>query len=156
MSEAGRLITSRHCLRQLRRLGQRLGEGELRLEAAGRQVALVVQLARIGHPLVDQDQARAVVVEQLAQHVAGAGRLLVVRLQALRRLLPCRPSCQASSPHSVRTTVPSGFVTGLPGEILLPTSTTRFTFGSVVDSGLLQHARRCRASSPGAVPENRW
>ena len=40
------------------------------------------------------------------------------------------PSCQASSPHSVRTTVPSGFVTGLPGEILLPTSTTRFAVGS--------------------------
>ena len=65
-------------LRQLRRLGQRLGEGELRLEAAGGQVALVVELARVGHPLVDQDQARAVLVEQLAQHIAGAGRLLVV------------------------------------------------------------------------------
>jgi hypothetical protein len=69
-------------LRQLGRFGQHLREGELRLEAAGRQVALVVELARIGHPFVDQDQAGAVVVEQLAQHVAGAGRVLVVGLHA--------------------------------------------------------------------------
>ena len=74
-------------LHQLRRLGQHLGEGELRLEAARRQVALVVELARVGHPLVDQDQARPVLVEQLAQHVAGAGRLLVVGLDARERLL---------------------------------------------------------------------
>lgn len=46
----------------------------------------------------------------------------------LKAFLP--PSCQASSPHNVRTTVPSGLVTGLPGEILVPTSTTRFTAGS--------------------------
>ena len=66
--------------RELGRLGQRLGEGELRLEAAGRQVALVVELARVGHPLVDQDQARPVLLEQLAQHVAGVRGLLVVGL----------------------------------------------------------------------------
>ena len=87
MSEAGRLITSRQLLRELGRLGQRLGEGELGLEAARRQVALVVELARVGHPLVDQDQARPVLVEQLAQHVAGARRLLVVGLDAGERLL---------------------------------------------------------------------
>ena len=74
-------------LHQLRRLGQHLGEGELRLEAARRQVALVVELAGVGHPLVDQDQARPVLVEQLAEHVAGAGRLLVVGLDAGERLL---------------------------------------------------------------------
>ena len=44
---------------QLRGFGQRLGEGELRLEAAGRQVALVVKLASVGNPLVDQDQGSA-------------------------------------------------------------------------------------------------
>ena len=55
------------------------------------------------------------------------------------------PSCQASSPHSVRTTVPSGFVTGLPGEILLPTSTTRFAFGR-----LLTPASASTASTPGS------
>ena len=52
MSEAGRLITSRQLLRELGRLGERLGEGELRLEAAGRQVALVVELARVEEPAI--------------------------------------------------------------------------------------------------------
>ena len=42
------------------------------------------------------------------------------------------PSCQASSPQSVRTTVPSDFFTGLPGEILLPTNTTRLAVGSLL------------------------
>ena len=55
---------------QLRGFGERLGEGELRLEAAGRQVALVVKLARVGDPLVDQDQARPVVDEELSQDIA--------------------------------------------------------------------------------------
>ena len=80
------------CFASLRRLGQRLGEGELGLEAAGRQVALVVELARVGDPLVDQDQARPVLVEQLAQHVAGARRLLVVGLRRARR-----PSCRRAA-----------------------------------------------------------
>ena len=48
---------------QLGRLGQHLREGELRLEAPRRQIALVVELARVGDPLVDQDQARRVLVE---------------------------------------------------------------------------------------------
>jgi len=34
------------------------GQGELGLEAAGGQVALVVELARVGYPLVDQHEAR--------------------------------------------------------------------------------------------------
>lgn len=41
-------------LRQLGRFGQHLGEGELGLETAGRQSALVVELARVGDPLVHQ------------------------------------------------------------------------------------------------------
>ena len=64
---------------QLRRFGQRLRERELRLEAACGQIALVVELARIGDPLVDQDQARTEVDEELPQRVAGARRALVVR-----------------------------------------------------------------------------
>jgi hypothetical protein len=39
------------------RLGERLGEGELSLEAPGGQVALVVELAGVGDPFVDQDRA---------------------------------------------------------------------------------------------------
>ena len=57
---------------------ERLGEGELRLEAAGRQVALIVELTRVGDPLVDQDQARPVVDQKLPQGVARAGGVLVV------------------------------------------------------------------------------
>ena len=51
-------------LRHLHRLGERLGEGELGLEAARGQVAAVVELARVGHPLVDQHQARPMPFEQ--------------------------------------------------------------------------------------------
>ena len=60
------------------RLGERLGEGEVGLKATAGQVTGIVELAGIGHPLVDQDQAGAVLVHQLAQHVARAGGPLVV------------------------------------------------------------------------------
>ena len=71
---------------RLGRLGERLREGELGLEAAGRQVALIVELARVGDPLVDQDQTRSVLDEKLAQPVAGAGGMLVVSGHARERL----------------------------------------------------------------------
>src|SRR5208283_1826953 len=51
---------------------------ELRFEAAGRKVALVVELASVSHPLVDQDQTRAILVKQLPQNVTRAGCPLVV------------------------------------------------------------------------------
>ena len=73
---------------ELGRLGQRLREGELRFEGAGRQVALVVQLPRVGHPLVDQDQTGAVVVEERPQRIAGIGGMGVVVGDAGERLLP--------------------------------------------------------------------
>ena len=63
---------------QLHRFGERLGEGELRLEAAGGEVALIVQLPRIGDPLVDQDQARPILDQELPQHVARARGALVI------------------------------------------------------------------------------
>ena len=87
MSEAGRLMTSRHCLASLCRLGERLDEREVSLEAPSRQVALIVKLSRVGHPLVDQNQAWSVRVHQLAQHVARAGGPLVVGLDALEGFL---------------------------------------------------------------------
>jgi hypothetical protein len=46
-----------------------------------------VKLPRVGHPLIDQDQARAVLLEQLAQRIARARRLLIVRLNPRERLL---------------------------------------------------------------------
>ena len=66
----------------------------------------------------------------------------------------CAPSCQASSPHNVRTTVRSDFVTGLPGEILLPTSTTRFVFGRVLTPASATRAS-IPARLPGSTPEKR-
>ena len=71
---------------ELGRFGQRLGEAELGLEAAGGKVALVVKLAGVGDPLVDEDQAGAVIVEELAQRIAGVRRLLVVGCDAVERL----------------------------------------------------------------------
>ena len=73
-----------------------------------------------------------------------------IRSNALRP-----PSCQASSPQSVRTTVPSGLVTGFPGETLLPTKTTGRTFGGAATSALWSTASM-PGSSAGGVPENRW
>src|SRR5690606_4646598 len=69
------------------RLSERLREGELCLKAARGQVTLVVELARIGDPFVDQHHARPVVLEQLAQHVAGTGSTLIIRADALVGLL---------------------------------------------------------------------
>ena len=43
------------------------------------------------------------------------------------------PSCQASSPQRVRTSVPSGLMTGLPGEMRLPTR------DDAVDPGQVGH-----------------
>jgi hypothetical protein len=50
-------------LGQLGRFGEHLGEAELCLEAACGQVALVVELARVSYPLVDQDKAWPVFIE---------------------------------------------------------------------------------------------
>jgi len=44
----------RACPRQ--GLRERLGEREVRLEAPGRKVACIVELAGVGHPLVNEDQ----------------------------------------------------------------------------------------------------
>src|SRR5262249_33229057 len=65
---------------QLCRFCQRLREREVVLEAARRQIAGVVKLPGVGDPLIDQYKARTVLVEQLTELVAGAGRPLVVRL----------------------------------------------------------------------------
>ena len=48
VSEAWQADDQQAVLRRLRRFGQGLGKGELRLERASGQVALVVELARVG------------------------------------------------------------------------------------------------------------
>ena len=90
VSEAGRLITRQAVLCELGRLGQHLGKGELRLESTRGQVALVVELARVGHPLVDQDQAGPILLEKLTQRIPRAGRLLVVGLDPGKGLLAAK------------------------------------------------------------------
>jgi hypothetical protein len=55
----------------------------------------------------------------------------------------------------VRTTVPSGLVDGLPGEILLPTSTTRRAVGILL-APAADITSSMPASSVGAMPEKRW
>ncbi len=78
----------------------------MRLEAACRQIALVVKLARVGHPFVDQDQAGPVVVHQLAQYVARAGGALVIGADSLEgRLaaeLPGQLAPQRADDRAVR------------------------------------------------------
>ena len=60
------------------RLGESLGEGELGIEGATGQVRGVVELAGVGDPLVDEDEARAEFVEELAKGVACiSGRTVI-------------------------------------------------------------------------------
>ena len=69
------------------RFREYLGKTELGLEAAGGEVALVMQLASVGHPLVDEDQAVAVFIEEFQQCIAWTRRLFVVGRDARERLL---------------------------------------------------------------------
>ena len=66
------------------------------------------------------------------------------------------PSCHASSPQSVCTSVPSSFTVDSPGRSSVPTSTTRRTAGSSSTPA----ARTTSWSSWGravtATPEKRW
>src|SRR4051812_3541512 len=59
VSEAGKLTTRRQCFASLADSVSAWAECEVRFEAAGRKIALVMQLAGVGHPFVDQDQGRA-------------------------------------------------------------------------------------------------
>ena len=54
-------------------LGQRLGEGELRLEGTRRQLLVRDELPGVGHPFVDQDQRRRVLLDQRSQGRSGIG-----------------------------------------------------------------------------------
>ncbi len=92
-------------LGRLGRLGQRLRERRLRLEVPGGEVAPVDRVARVGHPLVDEHEARRVLLEQRRQHLRARARALGVgirdELVALglaelpRHLAPQRPNLGA-------------------------------------------------------------
>ena len=85
---------------QLRRLGQNLGERELSLKSASGQDHIVVQLASISDPLVDQHQTGSVIVEELAQGIAGTGCFFVIGPDLLKSLFAAELPCQFS-PESI-------------------------------------------------------
>ncbi len=58
----------------------------MRLEASSGKIALIVQLACVSHPFVNQNQARAVFVHQFAKNVAWTRGPFVVCLNALEGL----------------------------------------------------------------------
>ena len=90
MSDAGRTDHEEAVRCRLGRFRQGQGERELCLEAAGRKVATVVELSRVGHPFVDQNHARNEGVEQAAKGVAGARPLLVVGRDTGVRVAPAK------------------------------------------------------------------
>src|SRR5690606_37332139 len=122
-------------LRQLCRLRQRLSKGEMSLEAAGREIALVMQLTRIGDPLVDQDERRSVLVEQIAQDITGARRLLVVRPNAVvgrsAAKLPSELAPQRVNESAVF------LLNRVAGRDLVPDQNNPPDRGKLSDSGLL-------------------
>ena len=80
-------MTSKQLFASFAELGQNLGESELSFESARWQVGLIVELACVGNPLVNQNQAWPIFDEQLAQDIARARRLLIVGLDPRKRLL---------------------------------------------------------------------
>ena len=76
-----------------RRFGQGLGKAEVGFKTAGWQVGVVVQLAGVGDPFVDQNEARPIFVHQFAEGVARVGGALVV----LSNLVECRPATELPS-----------------------------------------------------------
>src|SRR5205807_754740 len=57
-----------------------LGKAEVGVEGAGWEARDAIELAHIGYPLVDQDQARRGSREELAQHVRAGTHALPVSL----------------------------------------------------------------------------
>ena len=55
-----------------------LGKGELGIKGSSRQISCADQVAGIGHPLIDQDQTRAVGFKQLGKGASPWGDLLFV------------------------------------------------------------------------------
>ena len=75
-------------LRRRGRLGQGLGKRELGIEAAGRQVMLLIKLSSVSDPFIDQNHARADHAEELHQSFAWVCRGLVGLLDQLVALFP--------------------------------------------------------------------
>ena len=63
-----------------RRFGERLGEAHVRVEAAAGQAVEAEEVARVGHPFVDQDERGGGAAEQLAQGIGAGAHRLAIRL----------------------------------------------------------------------------
>jgi len=98
--------------REFGRFRKDLGKAELGLEPARRQVALVVQLPRVGDPLVYEDQARAVFGKQGAEHIPGTGRLLIIGFHLCEGLLAAQLPRQFAPQRAHRRAVGLGH--GIP------------------------------------------
>ena len=80
MADCGSEATRSGRRRGLDSLRERLGEREVRVERSSRQARCPIHLAAVGHPFVDQDQARADVFEKPYQVVGTGGCATGIRL----------------------------------------------------------------------------
>ena len=96
-----------------------------------------MQLASVGDPLVDEDQAGTVFLEELAQHIAGAGRVLVIRGNARECLLAAQLPRQLAPQRSDDRAVGLGH--GIPRRDLVADQHHAPDPGEAVGLRLLQH-----------------
>ena len=129
---------------------KRLRKRELGFEIAAGQVVLVVELARIRDPFVDQHDAWAVCVEQFAEPIPGIGGVFVVGPDAfvgfLAAQLPGQFAPQRAHHGSVsfRVRVAGGYFVAYQHDAL--------RFGQVREAGFSQqvvHAREFPGSRAG-------
>ncbi len=118
--------------------GELLGEREGGVERAARQVVLAPLEPGVGHPFVDEDDDGGMGREERAESV-GAGRDAGPVGLGDGRERRRAAERQASSPHSVRISVPST-IRGVIGESAVPTIAARVTFGQRRHLRLGEHA----------------
>ena len=102
----------------------------------------LVQLARVGNPLVNEDQAWPIFVEQHAQGVAGAGGVFVVvldhRVTFLAAKLPREFTPQGADHRAVRLSAWDA------GRNLVADDDDALGGGNFVDARLLKHRFKSR------------
>ena len=96
-----------------------------------------MQLAGVGDPLVDEDQAGAVFLEQLPQHIAGAGRVFVISGNARECLLAAQLPRHLAPQRTYDRAV--GFGHWIPRRDLVADQHHAPGLGEFVGLRLLQH-----------------
>ena len=114
----------------------------------------VVELARVGHPFVDQDQRRPILVEQFAQRLARAGRRARRPPDARRKAFPTA-ELPGELPHKVRTSVPSAFIAGFPARFV-PDQHDAATPRAAGRSPRRLISSCTTPGSSSAAPDTRW